>query len=481
MISKNAGLKKVFLASAATIAMCGAAYAADLPNRQVPPLAPIVPGSCTDPVTFITTACPLTYYGVTFYGTIDIGAGYETHGAPFNKNIVTGVSELIRANATGGRFLQTPNGLSQSNIGLKGVEAIAPGFDFIFDVNFGFDPYSFQAANGPKSLVDNNGVALANQTSNADSSRAGQVYNTTGYVGVKSARFGTLTFGHQYSLELDAVNAYDPMGGSYAFSVIGWQGTAVGGGDTEDSRVTSIKYRDTVGNDWFRIAGLVQVGGYDLNNATQASYEGGIGKDFNLGPYGQFSADAIYTYDKGAVAAGALSAAQNLANPGTLTAKISDDQSFMLVGKYTYDRLKVFGGYEYIDFADPSSPPVAGFSGIAGYNFSVVNNTAFLAHHERLQIIWTGARYAFTPKVDAGVAYYHYDQNNYGAGAACSDRSKTTCSGQLNAASFDVDYKIAPKFDVYAGTMYTVVSNGLASGYLHKNNLAPTAGLRFKF
>ena len=47
--------------------------------------------------------------------------------------------------------------------------------------------------------------------------------------------YGTLTFGRQNSLELDGVNAYDPMGGSYAFSPIGWR-DGVGVGDTEDAR-----------------------------------------------------------------------------------------------------------------------------------------------------------------------------------------------------------------------------------------------------
>ncbi len=133
-----------------------------------------------------------------------------------------------------GWFL-TPGGLTQSNIGIKGKEAITSGLDFVFDLNFGFDPYSLTAANGPASLLDNNGVPLAKQSSNADSSRAGQFYNGVGYAGFSSA-YGTLTFGRQNSLELDGVIAYDPMGASYAFSVIGWQGTAVGGGDTEDAR-----------------------------------------------------------------------------------------------------------------------------------------------------------------------------------------------------------------------------------------------------
>ena len=303
---------------------------------------------------------------------------------------------------------------SQSNIGIKGKEAITSGLDFVFDLNFGFNPYSLTAANGPKSFLDNNGVPLASQSSNADSSRAGQFYNGVGYAGFSSA-YGTLTFGRQNSLELDGVIAYDPMGASYGFSVIGWQGTAVGGGDTEDARIsTAVKYRVDVG-DWFRVGAIYQVGGYENNNGAQSVWGAQIGKDFNLGAYGKFSFDAIYTEDKGAVAASALSAAQNLLTPGTIAATISDNNSVMLLAKYTYQKLRVYGGYEYITFANPSSPVTTGFTGIAGIPFAFANitQTAF-PNNEHLQIMWTGARYAITSTLDAGVAYYHYDQNSFG-------------------------------------------------------------------
>ena len=476
---KNVG--KILLASTAAIALSGAAYAADFPvyTKADPP--PLAPASCYSAVQFIVTDCPLTYYGITVYGTIDMGGGYESHGTPFNSNIVSGVEELIRKNSNHALWLQTPGGLTQSNIGIKGKEAITSGLDFVFDLNFGFDPYSMTAANGPASLRDNNGVPLALQTSNADSSRAGQFYNGVGYAGFSSA-YGTLTFGRQNSLELDGVLAYDPMGASYAFSVIGWQGTAVGGGDTEDGRIsTAVKYRADVYN-WFRVGAIVQVGGYAQNNATQSEWGAQIGKDIDLGGYGKLSLDAIYTNDKGAVASTALPAGPAfLAAPGTLGATISDDNSFMLLGRYTYHQLKLYAGYEYITFADPSNPLTTGFTDIAGIPvlFGNIAQATFV-HDEHLQISWTGARYAITPTLDTGVAYYHYDQNSFGK-AFCATAAASTCSGQLNAASFDIDWQFAKKFDLYAGMMWSAVQNGLANGYLFRNNYAPTAGLRFRF
>src|ERR1700735_4329491 len=132
---------KILLASTAAIALGSAAHAADLPvYTKAPPIAP-APAlvGCTSAEQFFVTDCPLTYYGITVYGTIDVGGGYETHGAPFNKDLHTGVTELVQKQSRPtAMWLQTPNGLSQSNIGVKGVEQIVPGFDFVFDLNFGF-------------------------------------------------------------------------------------------------------------------------------------------------------------------------------------------------------------------------------------------------------------------------------------------------------------------------------------------------------
>jgi predicted porin len=478
---------KSFLASTAAIALCGAAHAADLPAYyKAPPTsaAPLAPASCTNATDFILTDCALAYYGITVYGTIDIGGGYETHGTPFNGDLHTGVEELVQKNSNRPMWLLTPNGMSQSNIGIKGNEAIAQGWNFIFDLNFGFDPYSLTAANGLQSLLDNNGVPLASQTSNADSSRAGQFYNSVGYAGLTSSTYGTLTVGRQNALELDGVNAYDPMGGSYAFSVIGWQGTAVGGGDTEDARIsTSVKYRVDVADNLFRLGAMVQVGGYDQGNSAQNEYGFQIGKDFDFGASGRLSLDAIETYNKGAVKSTALAAgsAAYAANPDTLGATISDNTSMMLLAKYTYQQLKLFGGYEFISMANPSSPLTSGFTDVGGIPvlFSNISQTGFV-NDEHLQIMWTGARYAFTDTLDAGIAYYHYDQNSYGK-TYCADTSASTCAGTLDAVSVNVDWQFAKKFDAYAGMMYSKVHNGLANGYLFTNNFAPTAGLRFRF
>jgi hypothetical protein len=61
-------------------------------------------------------------------------------------------------------------------------------------------------------------------------------------------------------------------------------------------------------------------------------------------------------------------------------------------------------------------------------------------------------------------AYYHYDQNSFGAGASCNTAAKSTCSGTFDAVSFVVDWQFAKKFDAYAGFMFSQNNNGLQRG-----------------
>ena len=58
-----------------------------------------------------------------------------------------------------------------------------------------------------------------------------------------------------------------------------------------------------------------------------------------------------------------------------------------------------------------------------GYRLSQVNNY-FYAHPRVLQTVWTGVKYAYDPKTDITLAYYHVNQNQYGSAgqdATCSN------------------------------------------------------------
>jgi predicted porin len=501
------GLGVAAAAAAVIILGCaGGVYAADLDTmvtKAPVTKAPPGPTTCTSPQDFFLTACQLSWYGVRFYGTVDVGFGYQTHGAPFDGNFVTGASYFLQKMNRTPMWGLAPSGLSQSNVGVQIREPLAAGWSFIAQIEAGFDPYSLRFASSPGSEFNNISVPVNQQTTNGDSSRAGQFYNSVGYLGVSSDTYGTLTVFRQNALSLDGVLAYDPMAGSYAFSPIGFSGTVAGGGDTENAKYsTSVKYRIKIGD--FRAAALWQFGGYDFNNGSQGAWEGQLGGDIhNLGP-GILSLDAIVGYNRDAVNLGLAGAATNAQGvpigtmlPQVMTATISNNTNVMALAKYTVDKLKLYAGYEWMQFAAPSDSfaKFTGFSDIAGdfvcagcntINGTNISTTNYNAKDKILQVFWVGARYSVTDSVDVVGAYYHYDQNNFASGAtlascAQSAASASQCQGTMDAVSAMIDWKFAPKWDTYIGTFFSQMNGGLNNGYLARNNLATTAGLRFRF
>jgi predicted porin len=414
----------------------------------------------------------LTWNGITLYGTYDVGVAYQNHGTPLSQDFYPGLEYMISKNSNKSITSVAPNGLSQSKIGLRGLEPLDDEFSFVFNLEMGFQPQSGNLSDALKSLVHNNGVAQANQKSAADGSRAGQFFNGQALAGFSSKDYGTLTIGRQNTLLLDNINKYDPMGGSYAFSLIGYSGATAGMGNTEDTRLDdSVKY--TWKYDNFHVGGLYQFGKSD--SSPGEAWQGNAGFE-----YAGFSVDGIYGKKKDAIAAGSLSAAQIVTLPiNSLTATISDNESWTIDGSYTSGPFKASAGYEHIKLENPSLPVAAGFAGLGGYYFSVVNNAAF-PNPRVLEVSWAGLKYNITKDLDITGAWYHYDQNSYGA-KKCSDNTASTCSGTENVYSVKLDYRFNKRFDVYGGVAYSKVSDGLANGFLFNSSYDPMVGFRFQF
>ena len=428
----------------------------------------------------VPAAGGLTYRGITLYGALDVGVAYQNHGVPLSSIYGNGLEQLISRNSNRSVVSLAPNSLTYNNIGLRGTEPILPDLAAVFNVQTSFLLTSGALSNGPGSLVQNNGVALNRQSANGDSSRAGQAFNATAYAGLSSSRFGTLTFGRQNSFTLDGIIAYDPLFASNAFSVIGTQGLSAGGGDTEDARFdSSIKYLVNVGP--VHGGAIYQVAGQNGRsvNAGNTNPRGNFQFDVG-GEYAGLNLDAIYSQTYGSIAAASLSAAQVLTSPvGTLAGTVSDNQAFQLLAKYRIGPVQLFAGYENILFSNPRNPLGQGSTTEGGYILSVINNTAY-NNNRLLQIYWAGARYAITPRFSVNVGYYREHQSSY-AVVKCGNTSLGTCSGDLNAGSVLFDWRLSPRFDVYAGAMYSEVSNGLASGFIYNNTIDPTIGTRFAF
>jgi len=416
---------------------------------------------------------PITFHGITVYGVIDVAGTWQSHGVPLNNNFAPGLEYVISKNSRGSQFSVAPNALSQSKIGLKGNEHLIGDVSLVFQAEMHLVPTGFRLANGLKSVVNNNGRALTAQSSNGDSSKDGQVFAGMAYFGLSSKRFGTLTFGRQWSLFLDNVVIYDPVVASHALSVIGYQGAAQAGAGTEDARLDrSIKYTIRPGGH-ARIIGMFQFG--DEQAPTARAYGADVGYDL-----GNLSVDATYMHVNDSVTSGALTAAQFLTLPhGSLAASISDNNAFGAFAKYTLPKAKLFAGYEHIEYENPHHDITAGYRTIGGFLLGVVNNAAY-PRHRILQYAWVGARYSLTDRLDLTAAYYRVQQNSY-ALAKCGNTSSPLCSGHLNAETLLADYRLTRRFDVYTGAMYSRAANGLASGFLHTSSVDPMVGVRLSF
>ena len=148
-------MKKYLAAAGALTALAGmvnAAYAADATDDS------------------------LTWFGVTLYGTVDVGYTYQNRGVPLNDYFPTGLEYMVQKNATKAISSISENGMSQSKVGLRGTYNFYQDWSAVFKLEAGFNPLSGNLSDGPKSVAQNNGIAATSQNAQGDSSRAGQPF-----------------------------------------------------------------------------------------------------------------------------------------------------------------------------------------------------------------------------------------------------------------------------------------------------------------
>jgi len=430
----------------------------------------------------ITSDDALTWHGITLYGVIDIGLQYDTHGAPFSDYRPAASANIVQKNSRQSVTGLTPSNMGQSRVGLQGIEPLNGDWSAVFQAETFFNPQSGEIADSLKSLVLNNGRTPATQTTGLDGSSAGQTFQTA-FVGLKSARFGSITFGRQVTLLTEGTIKYDPNYDATAFGLLGASRTYAGGGSSEDNRFDSALKYSAAFNDLVHVRALYKFN--DSTGAANSALQADIG-----GEFAGASVDAYYSKVNDAISASSLTAAQVAELPAlgysvtnSLSATISDNTAFAVMALYKTDPLKFFAGYEHIKYANPTTPLSAGFTDIGGYNLAFVNTGAY-AVAKTLQVYWAGIRYAVIPHLDLTVAYYGYRQNAYGTAkeAGCTTPANSACSGSFAAFSLDADYRFNEHFDAYLGAMYSGVHDGVASGYdFYTTNINPTVGVRYKF
>ena len=480
------------------------------------------PDACASGHEFATTDCALTWRGITLYGAYDFGAGYVSHGLPQNATNYEGES-LVNRNGYQHRFLIEPNNLQQTGLGIRAKEEFWHGWSVVFNASTGINPQSGELANASASMAINNGLPRKSYSEAIDGARAGQPFNDEFYAGISSEHLGTLTFGRQRALGTDAMLLYDPAGGGYAFSYIGYNGTMAGGGDTEDTRWDdALKYRLTYGPAHFGAMYKFADGSGGCYSASatwsaatctpEEAHNNAYGLDAG-GGYGKFSADVVYQrYNQAVSVLNPLLGAQSLTQPyqsttdsinanpitganvigttNTVYGIVTDNRAIMFAAKYTWDRFRLFGGYEYVRQDNPSNPLGVGALAQGGYVMSGVENNN-LDSPKHVQIWWTGAKYALDSKTDITAAWYHQLQNDFRAPTACSGAAglRAACAGTLNEESLYVDRHFTKRFDAFAGIALSYVKGGLAIAiphgpgvpYIDDTNLAPTIGGRFTF
>ena len=499
-------------------AIAGVARAAE----GAAPAAPPGPAGCASFREFVATDCSLTWNGITLYGVYDVGVGWVSHGLPENGYNYEGES-LVNRNGNHSQYLIAPNNLQQTGLGIKGKVEFMDDWFVVFNASTGFNPQSGQLANMAATNTTNNGLPRGSYSETGDGARAGQPFNDEAYGGVSSAQFGTLTFGRQRALGTDAMLAYDPAGGAYSFSYIGYNGTMAGGGDTEDTRWDeALKYRLTYGPVHFgaMYRFVNGSGGCYSASATwtaatctaEEAHNSAYGFDLG-GAYGGFSADVVvqriyqaisvvnpllgpqsltqpYQSTVNSINTNRINGANLIGTDNTEYGIVTDNNAVMVAAKYTWDPFKFFGGYEHIRQTNPSHPLGIGASAQGGYLLSGVEDKN-LDSPKIVQIAWTGVKYAYDSKSDITLSYYRQWQNDFRVPSTCSPAAgfRSSCSGYLNEVSLYTDHHFTKRFDAYAGIAYSNVSGGLAIAiphgpgvrYNYNSNLAPTIGGRFAF
>ena len=186
-------MKRLGLALLAAVAFASFAHAADLPTTKAPEKAkPNCWASVWDWLNASASDCPISAYGITLYGTIDVNASYVHEGVD-KSPAADKINYGIQRNAYESKWLAGYNGLSTSVIGLKMKEDLdrvgLPGWSLVGVLEAGVNPYSGMFFSGPRSLADNNARPAGTspfQSANFDGSRAGQWDNSQGYLGISN-------------------------------------------------------------------------------------------------------------------------------------------------------------------------------------------------------------------------------------------------------------------------------------------------------
>ncbi|MGF7135267.1 putative porin [Paraburkholderia sp. EB58] len=365
-------------------------------------------------LTLAAAGSALAQSNVTLYGLLDEGLNYV-------NNVQSAQAGAPHGRTGGSQWLMSSGILQASRWGLRGGEDLGGGFKAIFVLEDGFDVGTGKFQQG------------------------GTFFGRQAYVGLSSAKFGSVTLGRQYDSIVDSIG---PMqAGSYALGAF-----ADHPGDIDNvadlQRINNaVKYTSpTMGG--LTVTGLYSFGGVAGSFGRNSIYSFGAHWDFS-----SLSLAAGYLHinnpnqsfygnnSTGSTTANNLGATSGVqANPiyGGF-ASAGKLQIFSSAAQYTLGSAIVGVGYSNIRFQDLNDPASGtlsltnpfGYTGTAAFN----NYNVY-------------ASYFITPFLQAGASY------NYLRGGAIDGKE----SAAYQTINVGLDYFLSKRTDVYITGAYMKAS-----------------------
>ncbi|MDE1982458.1 MAG: porin [Betaproteobacteria bacterium] len=373
---------------------------------------------------------------VSLYGILDVGVASLTHSGDFNGNFVTGAVPI--GVPTGYAKPGTATGMmnggeSQTFWGIKGSEDLGNGNKAFFVMEQAFSLGSGLISSSGLAGINPAGTTVPNSQMAADTTLNGQMFNRKAYVGLSNTDMGAVSFGRQYSLQLDIIGAgdYDAVN-AQMFSPINFSGQYGGGGATDNSRVdNAIKYHKDFSNG-MNVNALYGLGGMAGSFSARSNAQFNVGYENSV-----FGIQAAVQNAKDTTNLSAGSA------PNTVNVQYLDVTSYFVAMKYrptTNSVLKL--GYERMELAAPSDYSAdLGLNTI--YSYSIGTKTAWGAVQKNINVIWVGGSYNFTSSVKGSIGYYNVDTPAWG----------TTPDGKDQFYSAMLEYNLSKRTNLYAAYM----------------------------
>lgn len=405
---------------------------------------------------------------VSVYGVLDLGVAQLTEAGNFSSSFVTGAVPIgVQPKKIGTVRGMMNGGESQSRWGIKGSEDLGNGSKAFFQLES-----AFSLGNG---TLATSGLAGAGQGAGtpsmvADTALNGQLFNRMALIGLSNDSLGAVTFGRQYSLQLDIIGSvgggYDPVN-AQMFSPINFSGSYGGGGATDNSRVdNAIKYAKKFGN--FNVNAMYGMGGMAGNNAARSNTQLNAGYEAD-----RFGVQATVQNAKDTTSLGA--------GPtyGTVSAQYLNLTSYMLAGRLqVIDPLTLKAGYERMQLSAPGDP--TGDTAMNQiYQYNISSSSSFVGN-KTINVYWLGANYQFTPALKASVGFYDAATPSYTGSGATAGNGLGEATDKYYSAF--LEYNLSKNTNVYGGVMKDKKSGAaLATAWTPTTYNTYGAGLRVKF